>query len=383
MSRVDNDHFAETAPKKRKKKKGHKLLFLIILLALLVAGGGYYTLGLQAVDPGNEEDIIVEIPEGTGASGVVQILNDAGLVKNELCAKINARIGGYDTLQANTYVLNKGMRFQEIMNVINTGDFEYLSKESVEVSDGARLQQVAEAVSAQLGYSADEIMEKWSDETYLNELIDKYWFLTDEILDEDVMYPLEGYLYADTYFITDETSTIEGFTDMCLQKMDEVLSERQDQIEASGFTVHELLTLTSIVTKEATAEDQATVAGVFMNRLEKGMSLGSDVTVCYIYQEDRVELTESQLDNDSPYNTRKFTGLPPGPICQVISDAIDAVLNYEDTDYLYFFADENGDVQFYETDSEFNQGIEEEGLLTDEGPVEDSDETTETEEAAG
>jgi len=356
--------------KTRKKKKKNKgcgcLVLLILVLAILVGAGGYYTLGLMPVDPGSEEKVIVDIPSGSGASAIVDILDDAGLVKNKFCAKVNSRIGGYDTLMANTYVLSPSMSFKEMMKIINEGTFEYISKESVKVKDGARLQQVAEAVSEQLPFTAEEILAKWSDEQYLRELIDKYWFLTDDILDEDVMYPLEGYLYADTYFVTSDISDIEGFTEMCLDRMDEVLTERRDAIEASGFSVHELLTLTSIVTKEATAEDQAGVAGVFMNRLDQGMSLGSDVTVCYIFQEDRVDLKQSQLDSTNPYNTRKFAGLPPGPICQVVSDAIDATLNYEKHDYLFFIADEQGIVRYSTDQAGHESNIDEHGLVKDE-----------------
>ena len=353
--------------KKKKKNKGCGCLALLILvLAVLVGAGGYYTLGLRPVDPGSEEKVIVEIPNGSGASAIVDILDDAGLVKNRFCAKVNSRIGGYDSLMANTYIFSPSMSFKEIMTVINEGTFEYISKESVEVKDGARLQQVAEAISEQLPYTADEILEKWSDKEYLNQLIDKYWFLTDEILDKDIMYPLEGYLYADTYFVTSDNSDIEGFTEMCLDRMDEVLSERKDAIKASGFSVHELLTLTSIVTKEATAEDQAGVAGVFMNRLDQGMSLGSDVTVCYIFQEDRVDLKVSQLESTNPYNTRKFAGLPPGPICQVVEDAIDATLNYEKHDYLFFIADEQGIVRYSTDQAGHESNIDEHGLVKDE-----------------
>ena len=359
---------AETVKvKKKKKNKGCGCLALLILvLAVLVGAGGYYTLGLMPVDPGSEEKVVVEIPNGSGASAIVEILDDAGLVKNKFCAKVNGRIGGYNSLKANTYIFSPSMSFKEIMTIINEGTFEYISKESVEVKDGARLQQVAEAISEQLPYTADEILEKWSDKEYLNQLIDKYWFLTDEILDKDVMYPLEGYLYADTYFVTSDNSDIEGFTEMCLDRMDEVLTERKDAIQASGFSVHELLTLTSIVTKEATAEDQAGVAGVFMNRLDQGMSLGSDVTVCYIFQEDRVDLKVSQLESTNPYNTRKFAGLPPGPICQVVSDAIDATLNYEKHDYLFFIADEEGIVRYSTDQAGHESNIDEHGLVKDE-----------------
>ena len=365
---AEADRRAAQVAKKRKKKKRKSgcLLILILILAVLVGFGGYYTMGLRPVDPASEEEVVVEIPSGSGASAIVDILDDAGLVRNKFCAKINSRIGHYNNLQANTYVLSPSMSFQEIMKIINTGDFEYISKESVEVKDGARLQQVAEAMAEQLPYTADEILARWSDKEYLNELIDRYWFLTDEILDKDVMYPLEGYLYADTYFVTSDAEDIDGFTEMCLDRMDSVLSEYRSDIEASGYSVHEILTLASIVNKEAMAEDQAGVAGVFMNRLDQGMSLGSDVTVCYIFQEDRVDLKVSQLESTNPYNTRKFAGLPPGPICQMTSGAIEATLNYEKHDYLFFIADENGIVRYSTDEAGHESNIEEHGLVQDE-----------------
>ena len=388
MSRVERAAAAESAAaekktkKKKKRKKSSKGLWVFVLiLALLVGLGGWYTLQLRPVDPGNEDPVVVEIPPGSGASYIVDILDGAGLVRNRFCAKINARIGFYKDLQANTYIFNKGMSFPKMMRVMSTGDFDYISKESVEVKDGARLEQVAAAMAEKLPFTAEEIMAKWSDRDYVNELIGKYWFLTDEILSDDVMYPLEGYLYADTYFVTADM-TIEDFTEMCLDSMQEQLDSRKALIDDSGWTVHQFLTLSSIVTKEARADDQAKVAGVFINRLNKDMSLGSDVTVCYIFQEDRVELKQSQLDSDNPYNTRKFAGLPPGPICQVVGNAMDAVLNYEKSDNLFFFADEDGTVHYYKDQESFEQGIEDEGLLKDSDSEEGSSESS-GEEASG
>lgn len=363
---------AAPAKKRRRKRKGGRIWLLVLILALLVAAGGWYTLGLMPVEPGNTKEVVVEIPNGSGASAIVDILDEAGLVKNRTCAKINARIGRYKDLQANTYIFNKGMSFSEIMRAIDGGDFNYVSKESIEVKDGARLEQVAAAMAEQMSYSAEEIMDVWNDKAYVQELIDRYWFLTDAVLDKDVKYPLEGYLYADTYYITDNLS-IEGFTEMCLDRMDSELTSRKDAIKNSKFSVHEILTLTSIVTKEARSEDQAKVAGVFMNRLDKGMSLGSDVTVCYIFQEDRVDLKVSQLESDSPYNTRKFAGLPPGPICQVVGDAIDAVLNYEESDYLFFIADEDGVVRYSTDEAGHEQNIDDYGMVKDEDAEESAE----------
>ena len=234
------------------KRGSTKIKVIIVILLLIVAScaGGFlaYLNGIEAVDPTSKDEVTVEIPSGSGASYIVQILDENGLVKSPTFAKINARIGGYDSLQANTYIFSKSMALPEIMEAINTGDFNYVSKESIEVPDGARLQQVAEAMAKQLPFSKKEIMAKWSDKAYLQQLIDKYWFLTDAILSDKVMYPLEGYLYADTYYLTSDNMTIEGFTEMCLDQMDKALTERKADIEASGFSVHEFLTLTSIVT---------------------------------------------------------------------------------------------------------------------------------------
>ena len=342
----------------RIKKKQKPFVFAgLAVLFILVLVLGFYTMGLRSVDSKDTNNITVNIPVGTGASGVVYILDDAGLVRNTLCAKVNARIGGYNSLQANTYVFNKSMSFPEMMRAINTGDFNYISKQSINIIAGYRIPQVAEAMAAELPYSQKEILKKWSDKKFLKELINDYWFLTKDILDDDILYPLEGYFYADTYFITDENSSIEEATRMFLDRMDKELTSRKDGIKELGFSVHEFLTLTSIVTKEGgdIDEDLPTVAGVFMNRLKEGMSLGSDVTVNYIYQEDKVNLKQSQLNNDSPYNTRKHAGLPPSPICEVIDSRMDAVINYADTDYLFFYGCPDGTVIFSKTQAEHDK----------------------------
>lgn len=342
----------------RIKKKQKPFVFAGLAVPfILVLVLGFYTMGLRSVDSKDTNNITVNIPVGTGASGVVYIVDDAGLVRNTLCAKVNARIGGYNSLQANTYVFNKSMSFPEMMRAINTGDFNYISKQSINIIAGYRIPQVAEAMAAELPYSQKEILKKWSDKKFLKELINDYWFLTKDILDDDILYPLEGYFYADTYFITDENSSIEEATRMFLDRMDKELTSRKDGIKELGFSVHEFLTLTSIVTKEGgdIDEDLPTVAGVFMNRLKEGMSLGSDVTVNYIYQEDKVNLKQSQLNNDSPYNTRKHAGLPPSPICAVLNSRMDAVINYADTDYLFFYGCPDGTVIFSKTQAEHDK----------------------------
>ena len=110
-----------------------KALFIVLLIVVLAFSAGLfvYLNGIGAVDPDDDENISVTIPNGSGASSIVAILDDAGLVKNSTMAKINARIGGYNTLQANTYVFSKSMTLPEMMKAINEGDFQYVSRATV------------------------------------------------------------------------------------------------------------------------------------------------------------------------------------------------------------------------------------------------------------
>ena len=340
-----------------------KLILIILAAAVVLITGGavVYLNGIGAVDKQNDETVTVEIPSGSGASAIVDILDENGLVKNTTFAKIHARIGGYDTLQANTYMFSKAMSLPEMMEAINTGDFEYISHQRIIVREGLTIPEVADAIAQSLPFTSEELIAKWADKEYLEQLIDEYWFLTDDILEEGILYPLEGYLYPETYLITDEDVSIESVTEMMLSMTAEELDARRDAIEDSGFSVHELLTLASIVEREGSnvKEEMPKIAGVFINRLDEDIALGSDVTVGYALQKTSLQFTQSELDTDSPYNTRKHTGLPIGPICAVNGEAVDSVLNYEESDYLFFFATEDGTIIYSKTNEEHEKVVEE------------------------
>lgn len=337
------------------------VIVLVILVVLITGGAVFYLSGIGAVDPDNDETVTVNIPSGSGASAIVEILDENGLIKNKTCAKIHARIGGYDTLQANSYMFSRSMTLPEMMEAVNTGDFDYLSKQKFTIIEGSTIPQAAEAMAQEVDFTKEEIIAMWSDKEYLNELIEKYWFLTSDILSEDVMYPLEGYIYPETYFVTEESPTIESITEIILDKTDQELTERKSDLEANEYSIHQIMTLASIVERESSNVSDAMpeVAGVFINRLKKDMALGSDVTVNYIYQKDGVELTKSQLDSDSKYNTRKFTGFPPGPICAVNGKAIDSVLHYQPTENMFFYATPEGEIIFSKTNEEHDKVVQE------------------------
>ena len=327
-------------------------------VVLLIAGLIFYFTGIGAVDKHDEELVTINIPTGTGASQIVEILDENGFVKNKFCAKVHVKLNGYDSLQANSYVFTKDMSIPEIFEVINTGDFNYLSKNTITIIEGSTVPQAAEAIAEKLPYTKEEILNKWADTDYLKTLIDEYWFLTDDILDNGIMFPLEGYIYPETYFVTDAEPTIETITIMFLDKADEELTKRKAKIDKCGMSVHELLALASVVQNESLFEkDIPKIAGVFYNRLEQDMPLQSDITVLYALQEKRVDVTYADLEVDSPYNTYMYAGIPIGPVCGVAGYALDATLDYEESDYLYFFATKDGEVLYSKTLAEHEKTV--------------------------
>lgn len=346
------------------KTRGSKLKLVLIILGIIVvfltAGLLLYLTGIGAVDSKAKEDITVNIPSGSGASAIVAILDDEGLVKNRTCAKIHARIGGYNSLQANTYIFNKAMSLPEMMKAINTGDFKYVSKKQYTIIEGATVPQAAEAMAKELPFTSQQILAVWSDKAFLQKCIDKYWFLTNEILADGIMYPLEGYIYPETYFITNEEASIEDMTYIMLDQTDKILTPKKEAISKMNMSVHQFLTLTSVVENESLfAKDRAKIAGVFINRLGKNMPLQSDITVLYALQEKRVAVTNADLKVDSKYNTYKNPGLPIGPVCNASSDTMDDVLNYEKSDYYFFFAKQDGSVLYTKTYKEHQKVVEE------------------------
>ena len=258
------------------------------------------------------------------------------------------------------------MNTKEILDKINKGDVEVNTK-TLTFVEGKRLTDFVKVIAANYPYTEEEILNVLSDKTYLQELIEKYWFLTDDILDDKIYYPLEGYLYPDTYAFYDDAS-IKDIIEKLLDNTSNKLSAYKEDIESSNYSVHELFTLASIIELEgAGSDDRYGVSSVFTNRINAGWTLGSDVTTYYAEQKDfTVELTYAEYQECNAYNTRGtcFTGLPVGPICNMGISSIEAAIHPKDTDYFFFVADKNKKTYFSKTDAEQQEVIE---MLKDQG----------------
>ncbi len=339
-----------------------KLLIVVVSFIVLIGIGGFifYNSGIDAVDSLNHDEVVVTVEKGSGANTILNVLDEAGLIKNKLCAKIFIKLNSFDHLQANTYILNKSMSVKDIFTILEDPDFKYLLKSKVQILDGHTIPQVASRIAQYLNISDKEVLEKWSDKDYLKKLIDEYWFIDKSILDDELMYPLEGYLYPETYYVTQKNPSIESITKLSLDMMSKVLEGYKDDIEELGFTPHEFLSFVSVVERESLFdEDRPKIAGVFMNRLEEDMLLQSDITVNYAWQRTGVKVTNDHLAIDSQYNTYKYKGLPVGPISSVSKVTMEACLKYVDHDYFYFFAKEDGTVIYNKTYEDHLKSVKE------------------------
>lgn len=342
------------------------MIMFLLLIIVIVAGIGvniWYKSEIKPVQSSSEK-VVVEIAGGSGVSKIASQLEESGLIKNADAFKIFCKLNKRTAMQAGKYELDKNMSVADIIAQLEKGN---IVDETVTITfpEGKNMRWIASTISEKTNNSKNQVYELLSDEEYLDTLIDKYWFIDDDIKDKDIYYSLEGYLYPDTYIFEDKNVDVKTIFEKMLDKMDAVLTPYKDEIKKSDYSVHEILSLASVVELEAkNEEDRAGVADVFINRLNKNMALQSDVTTYYALKIDMSErdLTANELATKNPYNTRSTTmngKIPVGPICMVSESSIKAVLEHDDTDNLFFVADKNGKVYFSKTNTEHEKKIKE------------------------
>ena len=337
------------------------LIGISIFLVLLVIGVViFYQISLRKVS-NDDTEIFFEIESGMSISNIVSTLKEENLIKNSFVTKVYIKLHDINNLQAGVYVLKRNMNTKEILNKFVTGDC-FKEEKLVTFIEGKRLVDYVKVIANNFPYSEDEILDVLSDKEYLQELINKYWFITDEILNDEIYYPLEGYLFPDTYMFN-KNASIKEIIEVLINGLGNKLEPYKDKIMAGNMSVHEILTLASIVELEgASSEDRSGVAGVFYNRLKDNWHLGSDVTTYYAFGKNfDVELTIDEYNTCNPYNTRStcFTGLPVGPICSVSLDSLVSTINPTESDYYYFVADKNKKTYYAKDYNEFNNIINE------------------------
>lgn len=339
------------------------IILLVVFTTVTLALGVYYKVNMAGTSNSDTKKI-VNIEEGT-INDIAKTLKDNNLIKNVSIFKVYIKLTNKSNLKAGTYELSENMGVEKIVKILEKGTKYNPNEISITFKEGINIRKIATLISENTNNSYDDVIKKASDETFIDTLINKYWFLTEDIKNKNIYYSLEGYLFPDTYrFNNREVTTEEIFTKM-LDEMDKKLSKYKDKINKSDLSVHEIITLASIVELEgAKATDRKGVAGVFYNRLASSAypTLGSDATTYYASKIDdwSYSLTYKELnDCKNKYNTRcsSNTGLPIGPICNPGIESIEATINPDKHEYYYFVADCNGKVYLTKNSTEHNNII--------------------------
>ncbi len=327
-----------------------KIIFLVIICAIVIFGYIIFDNILQSmtspIDMESTEYIVVEIPAGSSTGDISEILQSHGLIRNNFVFKYMSKKMNYDgKYQAGAYVLGYSMSMTDIMNMMYKGEVSDNNTIRFTIPEGYTLQDTANALQNKGLMDAETFLSETKNGEF------SYDFL------EDIPHGpnrLEGFLFPDTYEVYVD-STPHEIIDKMLSRFDELFTEEfYNRANELGYSVKDIVTLASIIEREALLDSERTVvSSVFHNRLNIDMALQSCATVQYILGEAKPNLSIADTKIESPYNTYLHRGLPPGPIASPGLASLQAALYPADTNYMYFVAKGDGSHAFAETYGEF------------------------------
>jgi UPF0755 protein len=301
-----------------------------ILLAIAIpAYGAWQLLMKPQVVTEAGLPVQVEIPEGSGTREIAEILAAKGVIDNAAMFRLRARTGEIDgKLRSGVYDLATGMPYEAVVERLLAGP--PVAYVTVTIPEGYRLEQIAARYEDVVGISASEFLELAKGQA--QSFSAQHPYLADVETGS-----LEGYLFPKTYRIVEGS----GASDVIELMLDQFDTEMRDvdlsQATAAGLTLHEVVTIASMVEREAkVAEERPLVSSVIYNRIAKGMRLEIDATIEYVLQANRPRLLNKDLEIDSPYNTYKYGGLPPGPIASPGLASLQAAALPAQTEYIYY-----------------------------------------------
>ena len=331
----------------RRDRRGSGVLTVLVSLLAAVSAVAYvFSCPLPKESPG----VTVYVTPGLSMSQVAELLSQNRVIRSPGAFRILSRLAAADSrVQSGEYRFEPGIFAWDVLKSLVQGRVVYYS---LTVREGLTIEEIAALVEERSFGDRGKFLEVAKDLSLLPAFVSK-----DDV--KEAKYPLEGYLFPDTYYVRKGMSE-KDIVLMMLKRTSQVFSaDVLAQIRQMGMTPHEVATLASIVEKEAfVPSERATIAAVYLNRLQIGMKLDADPTVVYaIGERSGYSLKYKDLEIDSPYNTYKNTGLPPGPIGNFGEDSLKAVLHPDKVDYLYFVAKADGTHAFAKTLSEHNRNV--------------------------
>ena len=342
---------------------GLTVLVLVIGIGMTVWNKLYGSF-LAPVDQEDTAEYTFEISSGESLNRVATNLEDAGLIRSRSLFKYYCDFAGMSQkIQVGTYTIRKDMAMTEIADLLTTGDGNPLVR-NITLIPGETVEDfAARLVRNGVLESADKFLAACKNGKAYKE----YYYIEDVLTSgqpEKRKYVLEGYLAPNTYEVY-VTATEDEIIRKLLSQTEAVFTvENQERADELKMTMDQVLTLASLIEKEAKESDFARVSAVFHNRLKEGMKLESDVTVHYVTGVRKMALSDSDLAVKSPYNTYQVKGLPLGPICNPSPAAIRAALYPDESmineKYLYFCAKEpeSGELYFSKTLEQHRRAVE-------------------------
>lgn len=329
--------------KRRIKVKNVIIAVIILILLLFNICLGIFMFNMRKID-NKDTKVEIIVNQGMSVDSILTLLEEENLIRNKFFSKIYIKLGNYN-MQAGTYELSTSMNSMDIIKYIATGKITTKYNVTITFKEGKNIRQYISEIVSKTNNTEGYIYNLLDNEEYIDSLIEKYWFLTDDIKQEGIYYPLEGYLFPETYTFKDKDVSVEEIFAVMLNQTDKILTKYKDDIASKNLNIHEFISLASVVELESRfEEDRKEIAGVFYNRLAAGDMLGSDVTTYYAVKKDMTNpvLLQSDLDFASPYNTRHpITAgkVPIGAIGNPGESSIEACINPKETDNYYFVAD--------------------------------------------
>ena len=300
----------------------------------------YYNYALNLPNSSDEATVDFNIESGQGVEEIAQNLYQKGLIRSAALFQLYTALSDLsDKLQAGEYQIPQNLNTKEVPELLQHGKFE----EKLTFIEGWRREEMAEYINKQKTKNNEQL----TGDDFLRE--------TEGI---------EGYLFPDTYFISRET-TAEELVKMMRENFGNRIKRDEEGLKRIGISFEEAVIIASIIEREASAaEDKPIVAGILIKRYLNDWPLQVDATIQYAlgYQTAgktlwKKNLTEDDLEIDSPYNTYKHPGLPPTPICNPGLDSLEAALNPEETDYWYYLSDSEGKMHYSITNDEHNESV--------------------------
>jgi len=326
-------------------RRGLRVALVLLVAALALRLAWLHETRSHRRDAGASPLTLVVAP-GASAEAIGRQLRELGLVRHPLVFRLLVRERGFQgRLKAGEYALDGPLSLDQIADMLARGD---VVRREITIPEGRSILEIAEIVGAQ-GMSAEEFWVLARDPGPIRDL-------------DPVAEDLEGYLFPDTYEVPRVPEAARALLVRMVRRFRDVIATEKERLEVRGLRVREVVTLASVVELEtARAEERPRIAAVFWNRLKRGMPLQADPTVIYaLRRAGRWDgnIRRKDLDIDSPYNTYRRSGLPPGPIGSPGREAIRAVLEPADTRDLYFVSRNDGSHHFSESLVEHNRAVD-------------------------